>query len=229
MADVIEAVNALRDAVIAIEKELGISPKKIYANLRARLDILENRINNPSTPSPSVDNPFIVGTSGITISAGTNEPTSSEPAGSLYLRSDGEVFDGIYSNRSGTWKNISNYTSNYLLTGDSTGGNTIDLRLSDNSRINLPQDGTYVLTLKTIIKQQSGLRKAYFENVVLLRNQSNSITIESDTQPIQITNGTTYSLTISSSIEDVVVTIDLDTDNFDDRKAQSIVEVQQLL
>ena len=44
------AINALRDATIAIEKELGIAPSGPYSDVRARFDILEARINNPISP-----------------------------------------------------------------------------------------------------------------------------------------------------------------------------------
>ena len=39
------AINALREATFAIEKELGVVPRGIYPDLRGRLDILESRLN----------------------------------------------------------------------------------------------------------------------------------------------------------------------------------------
>lgn len=227
MADIIESINAIRDAVLAIEKELGISPKKIYANVRARLDILENRINNPSTSSPSVENPFIIGTSGQTISAGTGEPTSSETAGSLYLRSDGDTYEGIYSNRSGNWVNVSNYYETSKLTGESDSGNLIDLRLSNNSRLSFSNGFTYVLNIKTTIVSYSGtIKRAYFENVVLLHQDSGVLTIDADTQPIQITNGTSYNIT--NSVVSNQLSVIVDADGSDSRRAISVVEIQKI-
>lgn len=40
------AINALQQAVLAIENELGITPAGVYASVRTRFDILESRINN---------------------------------------------------------------------------------------------------------------------------------------------------------------------------------------
>lgn len=228
MADIFESINAIREAVIAIQKELGIKPSKIYANVRARLDILENRINNPSTSTPSVDNPFIIGTSGTTISSGTGEPTSLESSGSLYLRSDGQTYEGLYARRGTAWQNISNYTDNYLMFGEASSGAEIDLRLSDNSKIVLDTDGTYTCTFKTIIESTSGAEaRAYFENVVFLHVSSSAITIDSDTQPLQITNGTSYNVNIVASGNTIQSKID--AEGSDDRRAQSIVEVQKLI
>ncbi len=38
------AINALQEAVLAIEEELGIKPSGIYSNLKNKLDIIENRV-----------------------------------------------------------------------------------------------------------------------------------------------------------------------------------------
>ena len=46
MSNVLETANALRDAVFAIETELGNKPRSIYGNVKTRLDVIESRINN---------------------------------------------------------------------------------------------------------------------------------------------------------------------------------------
>jgi hypothetical protein len=48
MSNVLDTANALRDAVFAIETELGKNPKSIYGNVKTRLDVIESRINNLS-------------------------------------------------------------------------------------------------------------------------------------------------------------------------------------
>jgi hypothetical protein len=93
------AINALISAVEAIQRELGITPSGVYADTRVRLDILEARINNPLAPAPSVDNPFFIGTDGITISTGDGYPTENRLSGSLYLRQDGYAYEGLYQVR----------------------------------------------------------------------------------------------------------------------------------
>jgi len=89
MADCSDAINALVEAVEAIEFELGVTPSTVYANVRARLDILEARINNPFAPAPDVENPFFIGNTGVTIRVGDGYPGPADAPGSLYLRTDG--------------------------------------------------------------------------------------------------------------------------------------------
>ncbi len=55
MVDCSDTINALIDAVEAIEHELGVTPSSVYANVRARLDILESRINNPLTINSTIN------------------------------------------------------------------------------------------------------------------------------------------------------------------------------
>lgn len=62
--------NDLKDAIIELQNELGQNPGGVYSNLRARIDIVEARVNNPNDPSPNVENPFIIGNTGIIIKAG---------------------------------------------------------------------------------------------------------------------------------------------------------------
>lgn len=227
MADIINTVNAIRDAVIAIEKELGINPKKIYANIRARLDILENRINNPSTPTPSTDNPFFIGHSGITISAGSGEPTSSESSGSLYLRSDGEKYDGIYQFRGTDWSQISNFYLTYKITGEESSGSLIDLRLKSGERISFENNKSYFIKLKTlIVGNGSPTTRAYFEHDILCHKESGTFTLDSNNINLQIDNGTGYTMTISSVSNELSVIID--SIGIDDRSASSIAEIHML-
>jgi hypothetical protein len=105
------AINALREAAFAIEKELGITPSGIYSDVRARFDILEARINNPVSPTilsdGYVNSPlFIVNTPDsvtLSISDGYGVPTESRIDGSLYMRSDGYANNELYIRRSGAW------------------------------------------------------------------------------------------------------------------------------
>jgi hypothetical protein len=95
------SVNAAIEAIEAIETELGIVPSGVYADVRARLDILEARINNPFAPSPDVSNPFYIGNTGVTIQAGFGDPnvTLSVPphTGSVFLQEDGYGGANVYS------------------------------------------------------------------------------------------------------------------------------------
>lgn len=227
MADIFESVEALREAILAIEKELGINPKKIYSNVRARLDILENRINNPSTPSPSTDNPFFIGTSGITISADSGEPIASESAGSLYLRSDGDVFDGIYQMRGSTWTNISNYYESFKLNSSEDSGAEMDLRLSNGNRLSFNDNYSYLVYLKMLVTTTSGtITRCYFENKVLLNKDSGTLSIDDNSETFEILNGTGFTRVISVVSNEL--SIKVPASGSDNRKAFCIAEVQKL-
>lgn len=113
------AVVQLNDALEDIEKELGINPSGVYADTRVRLDILEARINNPLAPAPNVENPFFIGNDGITISTGLGSPTEDRLDGSLYLRQDGYVNEGLYARRDGYWELIN--TDPWVADGDLSG------------------------------------------------------------------------------------------------------------
>lgn len=105
------AINALRDATFAIEKELGITPSGIYTDVRARLDILEARINSPASGIVLSDgytnSPFyIVNTPAsvtLSISDGYGAPTENRIDGSLYMRADGYANNELYIRRAGQW------------------------------------------------------------------------------------------------------------------------------
>lgn len=105
------AINALRDATFAIEKELGITPSGVYSDVRARFDILEARINNPVSPTilsdGYVNSPFyIVNTPAsvtLSISDGNGAPTENRVSGSLYMRADGYANNELYIRRGSQW------------------------------------------------------------------------------------------------------------------------------
>jgi hypothetical protein len=222
MADVIESVNAVRDAVLAVEKELGINPKNIYGNVRARLDILENRINNPGTPSPSVENPFIVGTSGITISAGTGEPAAAEPSGSLYLRSDGNINEKLYV-KSGTDWILVNLLENYKLTGNGSGGTAFNVTLPSTLFVD---DESYLITLKSLIVATSGSPdRCYIEKKLLVGKSSGSLTIANDATTT-IDDGTSWSIT--TTVVSEAINIEVDASGSEDRRISCIAEIQRL-
>lgn len=42
-------INSIRDALFAVEKELGAKPSSIYGNVKSRLDVLESRLNKISS------------------------------------------------------------------------------------------------------------------------------------------------------------------------------------
>jgi hypothetical protein len=148
------AINALIDAVETIEREMGITPSGVYSDVRVRLDILEARINNPFAPAPNVENPFIIGNDGVTISTGTGYPTENRLPGSLYMRKDGYNNEGLYARRPDMmWHQIDTdpWTANRDLAGTIYSQTVIGLQDHDiNSDASLLQtdaagDG-YVLT-----------------------------------------------------------------------------------
>jgi hypothetical protein len=115
------AISALTSAVEIIERTLGITPYGVYADVRVRLDILEARINNPNAPAPNVTNPFYVdGYGGVSVSVGDGYPTEDRVNGSLYLRRDGYVYEGLYERRNGVWQLIP--TDFWLAGNDLSGG-----------------------------------------------------------------------------------------------------------
>lgn len=78
-----EVVNRLRDALLAVESELGLDPSRLYATVRARLDALEARIR--ALELKAIDEVVIPISSGIEITesdtfasvgAGVINPTS---------------------------------------------------------------------------------------------------------------------------------------------------------
>jgi len=225
MADVIDSINAVRDAVLAIEKELGVNPKKIYGNVRARLDILENRINNPSTPSPSTDNPFVIGTSGVTISAGTGAPVTVESSGSLYLRDDGANNERIYISDGTNWSQLE-YLEKYKLTGSASAGAEVEAFLPGSTRFSINDDESCLVNIKLLAVTTSGVKqRAYFEYKVIISQDSGTLTID-DVFNVDLVTATTWSITVSIISNEL--SIKLDSSGSDDRKVDCILEVQRL-
>jgi hypothetical protein len=147
-----DTINALIDAVEAIERELGITPSGVYSDVRVRMDILEARINNPLAPAPNVENPFIIGNDGVTISTGDGYPTENRLPGSLYLRKDGYGAEGLYARRpDGYWHQID--TDPWTAAGDLAGNiysqTVIGLQgrpVSSAAPTNTPAGDGYVLS-----------------------------------------------------------------------------------
>jgi hypothetical protein len=96
-----ETVNRLRDAIIAIENELGAKPSGTFATVRARMDHIENLITQQvvtiagdlgGTPS----HPLVIGFQGRPVSSAAPSPTQVmgwngivwEPTGSIQLAQD---------------------------------------------------------------------------------------------------------------------------------------------
>lgn len=157
------AINALIEAVEAIEHEMGITPSGVYSDVRVRLDILEARINNSLAPAPNVDDPFFIGLNGVSISTGIGIPTENRVPGSLYLRRDGYADEGLYSFRpDGYWHKVS-FSQNTDITLISSGStyNIIPTdryiavtTLSSSFQINLPANPNVGDTYK--IKDTTG-------------------------------------------------------------------------
>lgn len=103
-------INALIDAIIAIETELGKKPRGVYNNTTNRLSLFESRIGIVST---SVFNTTVVAPSfaltsidGPMILTGIGAPLMTVPNGSIYLRQDGNINTTIYIRQSGAWSGI---------------------------------------------------------------------------------------------------------------------------
>lgn len=121
------AIEALRSATFAIEKELGIVPSGVYSDVRARLDILESRINfgvSPSIPNDGyVKSPLYIWNKPLditlSISDGYGAPTENRINGSLYMRADGYANNDFYIRRDGYWVPIQ--TEPFIAAGDLMG------------------------------------------------------------------------------------------------------------
>ena len=123
-------ITQIKNDISAIEQELGVDPNGVYSTVRTRLDILEARINNPLAPAPNVENPFYIGNDGVSISTGDGYPTENRVDGSLYLRKDGYVEEGLYARRSGAWSLVETapWIGNGDLFGDSSSQTVIGLQ-----------------------------------------------------------------------------------------------------
>lgn len=121
------AINALQEAVLAIEEELGVKPSTPYSDVRVRLDILESRINFgvPSgiTNDGYIKSPLILwnvpSNVTLTISDGYGAPTENRVNGSLFMRADGYANNDFYIRRDGYWVPIQ--TEEWVANGDLSG------------------------------------------------------------------------------------------------------------
>lgn len=100
-------INRLRDAIIAIQTELGVKPSGIYTTVRARLDSLENALNNISgggsgfvTIAGDIGgtsiNPLVIGIQNHPVSSTT--PTAGQTliySGSTWVPSDNFLAQNI--------------------------------------------------------------------------------------------------------------------------------------
>lgn len=123
-------ITNIENEIDDIKQELGVDPNGVYSTVRTRLDILEARINNPLVPAPNVEDPFFIGNSGVSISTGDGYPTENRVDGSLYLRRDGYVGEGLYARRSGAWSLVETapWVGSGDLFGDSSSQTVIGLQ-----------------------------------------------------------------------------------------------------
>ena len=121
------AINDLRAATLAIETELGVTPRGVYSDTRARLDILESRISYAISPTIISDGylvsplylynvPSVVT---LSISDGYGIPSENRVDGSLFMRADGAANSDLYVRRAGAWKAIQ--TDLFTAAGDLSG------------------------------------------------------------------------------------------------------------
>ena len=121
------AITALREAVFAIEIELGLVPSGVYSDTRARLDILEARVNfgvSPSIPNDGyVKSPLYIWNVPsnviLSISDGYGVPTENRLPGSLFMRADGYANNDFYIRRGSSWSPIQ--TDPFVASGDLMG------------------------------------------------------------------------------------------------------------
>lgn len=139
-------ITNIENEIDDIKQELGVDPNGVYSTVRTRLDILEARINNPLAPAPNVEDPFFIGNSGVSISTGDGYPTENRVDGSLYLRRDGYVGEGLYSRRSGAWSLVE--TAPWVGSGDLFGDSSSQtvIGLQNNPVSNNAPNANEVLT-----------------------------------------------------------------------------------
>lgn len=223
-----DTVNALIEAVEAIEHELGITPSSVYADVRVRLDILEARINNPNLPSPTVENPFIIGDSGVTIETGTGEPISSPVTGSLYIRQDGYLDNSLYSYRSDGWQSLGGGVLLNLLPldGYGAGGSAFDLSFTNESFT--PVDGTsYDICLRILVVNTTSTPTcARYVYDILAHAEGGSLTVDVANATLVNDNSTGWTTSINAVGNSLVVTVD--AVGSDDRRATATLEWREL-
>jgi hypothetical protein len=128
------AINALQEAVLAIEEELGIKPSTPYGNMRNRLDICESKLNfgvSPSIPNDGyVKSPLYILNEiqeiTLSISDGYGVPSENRVNGSLFMRADGYANQDLYIRRDGYWSPIQTTQKLLLVDVTSTPFNVVD-------------------------------------------------------------------------------------------------------
>jgi hypothetical protein len=145
----------------------------VYSNVRARLDILESRINNPNLPSPTVDNPFIIGNTGVMVLVGAGAPVLSANQGSIYLRTDGYHYAGFYTYQNTGWKalksinyNVTNVSANYTIVEEDE-----VISVDSSSAINITLPSSPIKGQNYVIKDSTG--NASVNNVTVLGGANN--------------------------------------------------------
>lgn len=214
------AITALTQAVEAIEMALGLLPAGAYATVRARLDILEARINNPFAPAPNALNPFFIGNTGVSIQTSSGDPNFlgvlGSP-GSLYLRQDGYVNQGLYSMRSdGYWHLVNPDT--IVLDGYGGAGTSFNLTVpgTDNP-ITFPvwdNGKAYDITVRVLITLSTGSTPsgnnpfvANFVYDILAHVESGTLVLDNINTTLGVPNGTGWSVNISASTNTLVINI----------------------
>lgn len=227
-----DTINALIDAVEAIERELGLVPSSVYANVRVRLDILEARINNPFAPSPDVENPFTIGNDGITISTGTGAPVTVTEPGSLYLRQDGAIGVALYSYRNdGYWHSVGSGGASLLnlasLDGYSTAGSSFNLSQTGGTTFSPIEGSSYDVNLRVLVVNTSGTATcARFVDDILAHVTGGSLILDVVNTTLTDDNGTGWTVSLSTSGTSLIVTVD--SSGSDDRRATATIEWREL-
>lgn len=224
-----DTVNALIEAVEAIEHELGITPSSVYADVRVRLDVLEARINNPNSPSPNVENPFTIGNDGVTIETGSGAPASSPITGSLYLRQDSNIDTALYSYRTDGWHPVGgggSLLNIVTLDGYEAAGVGFDLSFTDTAFT--PVDGSsYDICLRVLVVNTTSTPTcARYIYDILAHAESGTLTLDVTNATLSNDNGTGWTVTIGSSGNAITVTVD--ASGSDDRRAIATLEWREL-
>lgn len=195
--DAASAVSDLQSQIDEIKEELGITPGGVYSDARVRFDILEARINNPYAPAPNVDNPFIIGDDGVTISTGNGFPTEDKLPGSLYLRKDGYSINGLYAMREdGYWHSIDTDLSSAISSVEFATDDDYTAIYSDYQSKIMEFSGTISVTRNVFLPNLSGYQWTVFNNTTggqsinLLILGQTGITVANNKRAIIYCNGT---------------------------------------
>jgi hypothetical protein len=182
-------INLLRNAIIAIQAELGVKPSGVYSNIRGRLDILESAINGLQTISPSND---LGGTLGdLKVIGIQGRPVSS------IIPEIGDVFvwNGIAwaPAESGNAASITNIVTTTVITS------SYDAVIRDLIRCDPTDSGGFVINLPSAVSHDN--KSIIVKNI---SSSTNHITITAngteqiDESPIYIINVAYESITLVS-------------------------------